>query len=80
MAPIVAATFRGCARCKPRIRGAKAQFRVRILRFYILRTIRSTPVRRNFNPKRATRDFGYFLKASMVGFTLVSRSYYTGCG
>ena len=32
--------------------------------------------RRNLNPKGATRETGPMRKASMVGFTLVSRSYY----
>ena len=38
-----------------------------------IRTIRSTPVR---GLRKCPWRFGRFLKASMLGFTLVSRSYY----
>jgi hypothetical protein len=41
-----------------------------------IRTIRSTPVR---GLRKGSGIFGPILKASMVGFTLLSRSYYTIC-
>jgi hypothetical protein len=65
MAPIVAVTLRGWS-TEPRIRGA-------IPRADYIRTIRSTPVR---GLRKCPWRFGRFLKASMLGFTLVSRSYY----